>query len=172
MSDLPPAYNEAVPPPGTAYPPPGAAYPPPAAAYPPPGAAYPPPPPGSYPAQQGGAYPPPPPGVYVAQPGYGQQKGVPPPGYQQVAGGQTVVVIQSQIQSYQPVQTTCPFCQQTIMTRVRYESGGLTWLAAGGIALMGCWLGCCLIPFCIDEAKDAIHECPSCNKIIAKKSRL
>lgn len=167
MSDLPPSYNQAVgpPPPGAAYPPPGPAYQP-----------VPPPPPGSYTGQPvGGAYPPPPPpGPYTAQPGYGQQKGMPPPppGYLQQGPGGTTVIVQSGIQSYHPVQTQCMYCQQMIMTRVRYETGGLTWLAVGGLAIMGCWLGCCLIPLCIDEAKDAVHECPNCNKIIATKPRL
>lgn len=172
MAEQPPSYSQAVPA-GTAYPPPGAAYPP-------QGTAYPPPPPGAYPANPAGAYPPQPAGPYTAQPGYGQQKGMPPPapGYPQLGvqgpgpGGPTIIMVQPGINSFQPVQTNCPFCQQLIQTRVRYETGGLTWLAVGGLALMGCWGGCCLIPLCIDEAKDAVHECPACNKIIATKQRL
>jgi len=164
----PPSYDTAVNHPGGMPPPvaPGAYAPHPGAPYgapppPPPGAVY---PPGQmYP----GAVPPPP----------GQQKMMPPPppGYQpvtQVVGGAPVVLVQPGVQGFRPVQTMCPFCQQQVMTRVRYEPGGLTWLAAGGIALMGCWLGCCLIPLCIDECKDAVHECPNCNKIIATKQRI
>jgi lipopolysaccharide-induced tumor necrosis factor-alpha factor len=175
MALPPPSYESTMNPQGAPMPsPPGqvpmyanAPYPP------PPGAGAYPPPPGT------GAYPPPPPGAAP----YGQQKNFPPPppGYQHgqqgvptVSGqaGQVIVVQQTAIHSFQPVLTHCPYCQQQVTTRVEYDNGMLTWLAAAGIAIMGCWLGCCLIPLCVDECKDAIHTCPACSKIIARKNRI
>jgi lipopolysaccharide-induced tumor necrosis factor-alpha factor len=49
-----------------------------------------------------------------------------------------------------PIQCTCPNCYQPIVTRVEKKTGLLTWLICGGIVLVGGWLGCCLIPFCVD----------------------
>ncbi|XP_035670147.1 lipopolysaccharide-induced tumor necrosis factor-alpha factor homolog [Branchiostoma floridae] len=63
---------------------------------------------------------------------------------------------------------TCPTCQQNIQTTVEYEIGLFTWLMVGGVCLFGCaiplvWLGCCFIPLCIKDLKDAKHTCPNCN---------
>lgn len=75
---------------------------------------------------------------------------------------QTVYVQPSQNLSAQPVQTTCPTCQQIVVTRVRYTPGALTWISCGGLLLFGCVFGCCLIPFCIDSLQDVEHNCPNC----------
>ena len=40
------------------------------------------------------------------------------------------------------------------------------------IFFVRCWLGCCLIPFCIDSCKDVIHTCPNCRAPIGKFNRL
>ena len=91
-----------------------------------------------------------------------------------------------------PVRTICPHCGKTVsnttvvlyyvmkitfpmkpfkvMTEVSYKSGAVTWLSCGGCAILGCCLGCCLIPFCIDDLKDAVHTCPNCKKIITTKT--
>jgi len=128
------------------------------------------PPPGAYPPPPGGAYPQPPPGAYAPPP----PGAYPPPG-QAVAvapAANVTVVVQAPQLGFYPATVTCPHCQKTVQTRVQYESGGLTWLAIGGLCLFGCWAGCCLIPCCINECKDAIHHCTSCNKIIGTKRRL
>lgn len=156
--EAPPAYGS----PGAAPPPQYGAPPPMAPGYGPPPGAYPqgPPPPGAYPPGPSppGAYPPPPPGAYAAQPGLVQ--------------GTNVVIVQQPQLGFTPTMTTCPHCHQTVQTTVGYTSGGLTWIAAGVLCLMGCWLGCCLIPFCINDCQDACHSCPNCKKIIANKRRL
>ena len=52
-----------------------------------------------------------------------------------------------------PMQCTCPNCKQQIVTRTEKQNGLLTWLLVGGLCLIGCWLGCCLIPLCVDACK-------------------
>ncbi|XP_029432094.1 lipopolysaccharide-induced tumor necrosis factor-alpha factor homolog [Rhinatrema bivittatum] len=71
-----------------------------------------------------------------------------------------------------PAVTVCPACHQSITTRVQRSNGLLTWLICGGLAIFGCILGCCLIPFCIDSCKDTDHFCPNCNHHIYKYKRL
>ena len=63
-----------------------------------------------------------------------------------------------------PMQVTCPHCNTNGMTRVQYESGCGTWLACLGVCAVGCDLGCCFIPFCINDCKDAHHYCGACSQ--------
>ncbi|CAH1246384.1 LITAF [Branchiostoma lanceolatum] len=107
--------------------------------------------PGQVPGQVAPAYQPPPPPpmgnttVVVSQP------------------GPIVVSGQQQMSSHEPVQLTCSTCQQLVQTRVDYEIGLMTWVAMGGLCLIGCDLGCCFIPLCVKQLKDARHSCPNCN---------
>nr|XP_014353130.1 PREDICTED: lipopolysaccharide-induced tumor necrosis factor-alpha factor isoform X1 [Latimeria chalumnae] len=71
-----------------------------------------------------------------------------------------------------PVQTVCPSCNQMIVTVVKYRSGALTWLSCGGLFLLGCVFGCCLIPFCVDALQDVDHQCPNCKAYIGSYRRL
>ncbi|EDO37753.1 predicted protein [Nematostella vectensis] len=66
----------------------------------------------------------------------------------------------------------CSFCQTHIVTATTYRYGALTWLLSGGICLLGGWLGCCLIPFCLDGCKDVIHTCPNCQAQLGVYRRL
>lgn len=143
--------------------------------YQPPQAGYPPSGPSAYPQQPG--YPPPqsypPPG-----PGYGpppQGYGPPPQGYGPPPSAQTTqtttiiqqpqtVVVGNAMYGEAPVSMVCPYCTATIVTSVQYTPGTLAWLACGGLILVGCWAGCCLIPFCIDSMQDAVHSCPNCRR--------
>lgn len=49
-----------------------------------------------------------------------------------------------------PSRTMCPNCHANVLTEVKYQSGLLTWVIAGGLCFFGLGCGCCLIPFCID----------------------
>merc|ERR1711962_1994795 len=71
-----------------------------------------------------------------------------------------------------PLPTVCPHCNQSVTTKVEYKNGLATWLICGGCAIFGCWLGCCLIPFCVNDMKDVVHECPRCGKVISTKAVL
>ncbi|XP_075371130.1 lipopolysaccharide-induced tumor necrosis factor-alpha factor [Mycteria americana] len=85
---------------------------------------------------------------------------------------QTVYVQQPVVFYDRPVQMCCPSCNQMIVTRLSYDSGALTWLSCGGLCLLGCIAGCCLIPFCIDALKDVDHTCPNCSALIGSYKRL
>lgn len=50
-----------------------------------------------------------------------------------------------------------------------HAAGMGTWTAAGGLALAGCVLGCCLLPFAWDTCKDATHTCPECGCELGKR---
>ncbi|MCI4392228.1 hypothetical protein PGIGA_G00143690 [Pangasianodon gigas] len=71
-----------------------------------------------------------------------------------------------------PVQTCCPVCSQTVVTRLDYSSGTMAWLVCAGLCIIGCMYGCCLIPFCVDGLKDVTHFCPNCNNSIGVFKRL
>jgi lipopolysaccharide-induced tumor necrosis factor-alpha factor len=120
----------------------------------------------------------PPPGGYPPQGQYGPPQGGYPPHSQAQPGayGQhTTVVIQSPAFGHFaefPVQAVCPHCHATVTTSTVYETGTLTWVIAGILLLFGCWLGCCLIPFCVDQCKDVIHSCPQCHQVIGRHKRM
>ena len=61
-----------------------------------------------------------------------------------------------------PTNVHCPSCNRVQTTKVELQNGLMTYAVAGGICLIGCVFGCCLIPFCIDELKDAHHTCSVC----------
>jgi len=63
----------------------------------------------------------------------------------------------------------CQFCSYVGVTRISHEIGAGTCLMSGGLALVGCVWGCCLIPCCVDEAKDVVHHCPNCQRIVGVK---
>ncbi len=52
-----------------------------------------------------------------------------------------------------PVACNCPFCHQPIVTRTEKELGLAVWLSSALICVFGCFCGCCLIPFCMDDMK-------------------
>eukprot|EP00050_Salpingoeca_kvevrii_P004859 m.263146 g.263146 ORF g.263146 m.263146 type:complete len:166 (+) comp11051_c1_seq2:256-753(+) len=163
MSGPPPAYAPTFKPESGA----GAQYPPTASSPTSPTSPYPPqqqyPP--QYPAQP--SYPPQPaqPGAY---PVHSTQPGAYP---QQGAYMTTTTVVQPAYMMWgrHPVMHTCAFCKVTGPTVVRTEVGMSTHLLAGGICLIGC-CPCCLIPYCMDDCKDAVHYCHACNQVVGRKS--
>lgn len=59
----------------------------------------------------------------------------PPPGTTVVVGAPLVTVVGGLREG--PVNVTCQQCRQAVVTRVSYETGTLTWLICGAIALFG-----------------------------------
>jgi lipopolysaccharide-induced tumor necrosis factor-alpha factor len=74
--------------------------------------------------------------------------------------GTTVIVTQTSTRfGSDPARIICPTCRAQITTSVRYEPALKTHLFAGLICLLGCWLGCCAIPYCVDSCQNATHTC-------------
>jgi len=71
-----------------------------------------------------------------------------------------------------PISLTCPGCQANVTTSITYHVGGLAWLLFSMLCIFGCWLGCCLIPFLVDDCKDVIHSCPNCHRVIGRFNRI
>ncbi|KAI6183180.1 Lipopolysaccharide-induced tumor necrosis factor-alpha factor-like protein [Aphelenchoides bicaudatus] len=71
-----------------------------------------------------------------------------------------------------PTNVICPHCQQQVLTRVRPVAGLLTWLLCLLLIIFGCTLGCCLIPFCVDDCQDVEHICPNCNSYLNQYKRI
>lgn len=136
------------------------------------------------------AYPPPPPPAYAyaATGGAGGFAPPPPPGYPgAVVGGPgtgSTHVYVTQPMAYgprngstamyteAPMLIVCQHCRATVTTTTHYTIGMMTWLAAGLIIILGFWLLCCLIPFCINACKDVSHTCPNCRALVGRYQRL
>jgi len=104
----------------------------------------------------------------ITAPGAAPPVMLPTTGAPHMVQGQTVIIQQPRFGT-QPVLCQCPYCQQQVLTKVEHESGLGTWLICGGMCLFGLSLGCCLIPFCINDLKDARHKCPNCKRTIRVK---
>ncbi|XP_069066631.1 cell death-inducing p53-target protein 1 homolog isoform X2 [Pleurodeles waltl] len=70
-----------------------------------------------------------------------------------------------------PMRTTCPACQQQIMTNISHVPGGMAWIICAVLAVLGFWL-CCFIPFLVPSCQDVNHYCPYCRHLVAKYNRL
>jgi lipopolysaccharide-induced tumor necrosis factor-alpha factor len=55
--------------------------------------------------------------------------------------------------THYPEPCICPYCHQSIVTRIKKRNGVAVWLTSAAICFFGCALGCCLIPFCLDGIK-------------------
>ncbi|KAM3916683.1 lipopolysaccharide-induced tumor necrosis factor-alpha factor isoform 1-T2 [Leptodactylus fuscus] len=120
-------------------------------------------------------YPPPPP----LQPGMEAKPLNPTPPYvvqpvpmQAPVTVQTVYVQQPVTFHDRPIQLCCPNCSRLTTTRLVHTSGALAWLSCGGLCLLGCGFGCCLIPFCIDSLKDVDHYCANCHALLGSYKRI
>merc|ERR1711953_1419269 len=87
---------------------------------------------------------------------------------------QPVIVQQPAVNQFgtHPVMATCPHCGQTCLTKTEKETGLGTWLTCAGICIFGCWLGCCLIPFCVGDLQDTRHKCGHCGKTLHIKKMI
>ncbi|KFO24835.1 LITAF domain-containing protein [Fukomys damarensis] len=62
-----------------------------------------------------------------------------------------------------PMQTLCPYCGNYVVTVISPVPGMLTWLLCTLLFFFGCFLGCCLLPFCVQSVMDVQHSCPVCH---------
>ncbi|XP_038942976.2 lITAF domain-containing protein isoform X1 [Rattus norvegicus] len=72
----------------------------------------------------------------------------------------------------QSKQIICPYCGNFITTVANPIPGLLTWLLCSGLFVFGCFLGCCLLPFCMQSLMDVVHSCPMCRQELFYYRRL
>lgn len=176
MNGHPDDFKGGYPPQGVPYPPPpDQGYPPQGVAYPPPGQGYPPPPAGFAPVIMnpqpypvGNAYPP---------QGYDMHTGQPPAypamGAPVVIEAPIVAAVQVQpriVFGPNPQVCVCPHCRKEQKTKTSRYPSVMCWVVFFLLIIFGCWLGCCLIPFCIPAFYAATHRCSHCGKVIGHYS--
>ena len=81
--------------------------------------------------------------------------------------GNPIIIKQPhKIKTKHPQTVVCQHCNETVLTTTQSQVGLITWLSAGAAIVFGFWLGCCLIPFCVEDLQDTRHDCPKCHKTI------
>lgn len=65
----------------------------------------------------------------------------------------------------------CPHCHHEIDTATKTTPSKMAWIASLVICLIGCNLGCCLIPFCMDDCMNTDHNCPNCKAYLGQHAR-
>lgn len=68
-----------------------------------------------------------------------------------------------------PQRLICMYCNADVITSIRYETGLGTHMMAGGLICIGCWMGCCFVPYCMDTTKDVVHVCPNCRRVVGTR---
>lgn len=64
-----------------------------------------------------------------------------------------------------PAAIVCPYCNSSVITMLRYQTGAMTWTIFAFLMFCLCWL-CAWIPFVSNGTKDVVHVCPTCSKIL------
>lgn len=97
-----------------------------------------------------------------------------PVSYAPVLPGQQVIIstLPATEWTNEPQAAYCSKCQHQGVSTVKRVPGLCTWLSCAGICLIGCYLGCCLIPFCVDSYQDCSHLCPNCGEFLGRKNIL
>lgn len=67
--------------------------------------------------------------------------------------------------------TFCGSCKNHVMTTVTYRVGKMTIVFAAALCLLGCFGGCCLVPFLWKRFQDVEHVCPNCQLKLGKYRR-
>ncbi|XP_043919245.1 lipopolysaccharide-induced tumor necrosis factor-alpha factor homolog isoform X1 [Protopterus annectens] len=67
-----------------------------------------------------------------------------------------------------PTSMTCMTCRTTVVTKVSHKPGALAWMMCIILFILGLFVGCCLIPFCVPSCNDATHKCPNCGTVLGR----
>jgi len=103
---------------------------------------------------------------------HGNQGGQGPPAFEAPPHQVSPAVVQIvQVMNLGPRSTRmhCPHCGADVETRVKFNPGRMTHLAAIILCLL-CW-PCVCVPYCIDDCMDADHDCPNCDRHIGTYRR-
>ncbi|KAF7459271.1 LITAF-like zinc ribbon domain protein [Cryptosporidium felis] len=71
-----------------------------------------------------------------------------------------------------PVECTCPFCKEEIVTQVELESSWFTYLASLLLFLLIGWISCPILPLIWTLIQDSVHTCPRCLNKISRNRRI
>ncbi|XP_023953944.1 LITAF domain-containing protein [Bicyclus anynana] len=71
----------------------------------------------------------------------------------------------------QPTHMICPSCHSEINTDTQTKPGIIAYISGAVIFMLGGFLGCCLIPCCIDSCMDVHHTCPHCDAYLGRYRR-
>ena len=66
----------------------------------------------------------------------------------------------------------CPYCGRLGPTITEFKPGLITYVSSVACIALGCFCGCCLIPFCLGPTRDVQHRCSSCRQVLATYERL
>ena len=73
---------------------------------------------------------------------------------------------------HRSVRVACASCHNVVDSHVRHEAGCGTVAACASLASVGCFMGCCLLPFAMDDCKDTEHLCPQCGADLGRNPLL
>ncbi|XP_044767163.1 lipopolysaccharide-induced tumor necrosis factor-alpha factor homolog [Coccinella septempunctata] len=62
-----------------------------------------------------------------------------------------------------PTHMICPHCHAEIITTTKSRPSAMAYITGALICILGCPLGCCLIPCCLKKCRDIHHNCPNCD---------
>ena len=68
-----------------------------------------------------------------------------------------------------PVDVQCHKCAKTGITEVENVAGGFAFILCLVLVILGCWLGCCVIPFFVPACMDQIHRCSKCSEVLGAR---
>lgn len=61
----------------------------------------------------------------------------------------------------------CHICEAPIKPSVELRIGPTNWALSTLVCTLGCFMGCCLIPFFTDAAKDKVEVCSLCKNVLS-----
>ncbi|KAJ1608943.1 putative signal peptide-containing protein [Cryptosporidium canis] len=71
-----------------------------------------------------------------------------------------------------PVECTCPFCKEEIVTQVELENSWFTYFASLTLFLVIGWVSCPILPLIWTLIQDSVHTCPRCLNKISRNRRV
>jgi len=126
------------------------------------------PPPYSESGDKPSAPPPPPLNLYQQQ--YItpiQQQPIVPPEHSMLYSNRSVVNNSSVVLfDDKSIQCICQYCNNIQHTYIRKSYSLCAHVSCLGLCMVGCFFGCCLIPYCFDDLKITKHYCNRCNRLL------
>ena len=69
-----------------------------------------------------------------------------------------------------PTNIYCPMCEKRGVTETHKKASVAQYISCLAIFSIGCAVGCCLLPFCIESCKDTVHYCANCKVPLGRKT--